>query len=288
MIVDRLYENVEDKGHVCLGLDTDYEYIPKEFSENFNTKEEAVFQFNKEIIDKTWDIVACYKVQIAYYEALGIKGLKTYKKTLDYIKRKKTLVISDIKRGDIFKTAEMYAKAHFEGDFESDFITLNSYMGINDSIEPFLPYVKNNEKGIFVLVRTSNKGSKDFQYIEDTKGKKVYESVGEKLNELSKGYLGKYGFSSIGGVVGCTNNEESNKLRQKTKNLFFLIPGFGAQGGGAKDVVPYLTKGNGGVVNSSRGLLLAYRNSKRGHERFAEESRKAVIKMRDSILGELR
>jgi len=288
MIVDRLYESVEEKGHVCLGLDTDFDYIPEWFAQNFKTKGDAIFQFNKEIIDKTYDEVACYKVQIAYYEALGLEGMKAYKRTLEYIKRKGLLVIADIKRGDIFKTAEMYAKAHFEGDFESDYITLNSYMGLNDSLEPFLPYIKNSEKGIFILVRTSNKGSKDFQYIKNSQGKSVYESVGEKLNNLSKNYLGKYGFSSIGGVVGCTNNEESIKLRKKTKNLFLLIPGFGAQGGGAKDVVPYLIKGNGGVVNSSRGILLAYKKEKDGYKNFAEESKKAVIKMRKSILEELK
>src|SRR5660397_146476 len=134
MIVDRLYERVEEKGHVCLGLDTDYSYLPKWFAESFKNKGEAIYNFNKEIIDKTYDSVACFKVQIAYYEALGLEGMNAYKKTLDYIKEKDTIVISDIKRGDIFKTAEMYAKAHFEGDFESDYITLNSYMGLNLSL----------------------------------------------------------------------------------------------------------------------------------------------------------
>lgn len=288
MIVDKLYENVEEKGHVCLGLDTDYDYVPKYFAEDFKSKGEAVYNFNKEIIDSTKDSVACFKVQIAYYEALGLEGLKAYKKTLDYIKKNNTMVISDIKRGDIFKTAEMYAKAHFEGDFESDYLTLNSYMGLNDSIEPFLPYIEKSDKGVFVLIRTSNKGANDFQYIKNAQGQPVYEIVGEKLNQLAGKYMGKYGFSSIGGVVGCTNNEESRKLRSKTKNLFLLIPGFGAQGGGAKDVVPYLIKGNGGVVNSSRGLLLAYKKENKGYKNFAKASKKAVEIMRDSIIKELK
>jgi len=287
MIVDKLYERVEEKGHVCLGLDTDYKYIPRWFAKSFKCKGEAIYNFNKEIIDKTYDQVACFKVQIAYYEALGLEGIEAYKKTLDYIKEKNTLVISDIKRGDIFKTAEMYAKGHFEGDFESNFLTLNSYMGLNDSIEPFLPYVKEKEKGLFVLVRTSNKGANDFQYIKNSQGQAVYELVGEKLNDLAGEYMGKYGFSSIGGVVGCTNNEESKKLRSKIKNLFLLIPGFGAQGGGAKDVVPYLIDGNGGVVNSSRGLLLAYKKEENGYKNFAQASKKAVEEMRDSIIKEL-
>ncbi len=288
MIVDRLYERVEEKGHVCLGLDTDYSYIPKWFAESFKSKGEAIYNFNKEIIDKTYDSVACFKVQIAYYEALGLEGMKAYKRTLDYIKEKDTIVISDIKRGDIFKTAEMYAQGHFEGDFESDYLTLNSYMGLNDSIEPFLPYIENENKGVFVLIRTSNKGANDFQYIKNSQGEAVYEIVGEKVNQLAEKYIGKYGFSSLGGVVGCTNNEESKKLRSKIKNLFLLIPGFGAQGGGAKDVVPYLIKGNGGVVNSSRGLLLAYKNKEEGYKNFAEESKNAVINMRDSIIKELK
>ncbi len=287
MIVDKLYERVEEKGHVCLGLDTDYKYIPSWFAESFKSKGEAVYNFNKEIIDKTYNSVACFKVQIAYYEALGLEGMNAYKKTLDYIKKKNTLVISDVKRGDIFKTAEMYAKGHFEGDFESNYLTLNSYMGLKDSIEPFLPYVKEKEKGLFVLVRTSNKGANDFQYIKNTQGQAVYELVGEKLNDLAGEYMGKYGFSSIGGVVGCTNNEESKKLRSKIKNLFLLIPGFGAQGGGAKDVVPYLIDGNGGVVNSSRGLLLAYKKEENGYKNFAQASKKAVEEMRDSIIKEL-
>ncbi len=288
MIVDRLYERVEENGHVCLGLDTDYSYIPKWFAESFKSKGEAIYNFNKEIIDKTYDSVACFKVQIAYYEALGLEGMKAYKRTLDYIKEKDTIVISDIKRGDIFKTAEMYAQAHFEGDFESDYLTLNSYMGLNDSIEPFLPYLEMDNKGVFVLIRTSNKGANDFQYIKNPQGEAVYEIVGEKVNQLAEKYIGKYGFSSLGGVVGCTNNEESKKLRSKIKNLFLLIPGFGAQGGGAKDVVPYLIKGNGGIVNSSRGLLLAYKNKEEGYKNFAEESKSAVINMRDSIFKELK
>src|SRR6056297_791103 len=288
MIVDKLYERVEEKGHVCLGLDRDYSYIPNWFAESFKNKGDAVYNFNKEIIDKTYDSVACFKVQIAYYEALGLEGMKAYKKTLDYIKKKNTLVISDVKRGDIFKTAEMYAQGHFQGDFETDYITVNSYMGLNDSIEPFLPYIENKDKGVFVLVRTSNKGANDFQYIKNTQGEAVYELVGEKLNQLADEYMGKYGFSSIGGVVGCTNNEESRKLRNKIKNLFLLIPGFGAQGGGAKDVVPYLIDGNGGVVNSSRGLLLAYKKEDDGYKNFAKASKKAVVVMRDSIIKELR
>ena len=178
MIVDKLFKTVEEKGHVCLGLDTDYDYIPESFRNKYKSKCEAILDFNKSIIDATLDVVACYKVQIAYYEALGLEGLKVYSDTLKYIRQNNAIAIADIKRSDISKTAEMYAQAHFTGDFEADFITLNPYMGVNDSIEPFLSYVQNNEKGLFILVRTSNKGAKDFQYITDKEETPLYETVG--------------------------------------------------------------------------------------------------------------
>ncbi|SHI35649.1 orotidine-5'-phosphate decarboxylase [Dethiosulfatibacter aminovorans DSM 17477] len=288
MIVDKLYRAVEEKGHVCVGLDTDYSYLPSAFASRFETKGEAIFEFNKEIIDRTHDKAACFKVQVAYYEALGLEGLKAYSDTLKYIKEKGSISICDIKRGDIMKTAEMYAKAHFTGDFEGDFITLNAYMGVNDSLEPFLDYIKNQDKGIFVLVRTSNQGARDFQYIKNEEGKYLYSSVGEKLQELSQDYLGECGFSSIGGVVGCTNNEEGIKLREEIKSMFLLIPGYGAQGGGAKDVVPYLINGNGGVVNSSRGIITAYKKDGSDPMDFAKAAERATVKMRDEIREELK
>lgn len=283
MIVDKLYKRVSEKGHVCVGLDTDYSYIPEAFRNSFSTEGEAIYNFNKEIIDKTHDVAACYKVQIAYYEAYGLEGLRAYSNTLKYIKEKGSISIADIKRGDIQKTAEMYAIGHFQGDFEADFITLNPYMGVNDSIEPFMEYVRNREKGIFVLVRTSNKGAKDFQYIKDENDKTLYESVGEKLEELAGQNMGDCGFSSVGAVVGCTNNEEGASLRAKIKSMFLLIPGYGAQGGTAEDIKTYLVNGNGAVVNSSRGILLAYKKEENGEENFGLCARKEVIKMRDDI-----
>lgn len=283
MIVDRLYGAVKEKGHVCLGLDTDYSYIPSEFAAKHGSEAKAVLAFNKAIIDATWDVVACYKVQIAYYEALGLEGLKAYAETIKYIKEKGCISIADIKRGDISKTAEMYAKAHFTGDFEADFITVNPYMGVNDSLEPYLTYVKNNEKGLFVLVRTSNKGAIDFQYIRDKNGTPLYEAVGEKLEALAEENLGVCGFSSVGAVVGCTNNEEGRALRNKIKSMFLLIPGYGAQGGKAEDIATYLTDGNGAVVNSSRGILLAYRKVDGGESKFALCAREEAVRMRDDI-----
>ncbi len=282
MIVDRLYDVIEEKGNVCLGLDVDMSYIPEEFRSRFESDGDAIFGFNKEIIDATADVVACYKPQIAYYEACGIEGLKAYAKTLKYIKEKGALSIADIKRGDIARTAEMYAKAHFTGEFEADFITLSPYMGL-DSIEPYIPYIENNEKGVFILIRTSNKGSKDIQYIQNSDGGRVYNNVGEAVNNLGKKYVGKCGYSSIGGVVGCTHVDEGIEIRNKLDSTFFLIPGYGAQGGKAEDVALYLKDGNGGVVNSSRGILLAYRKHEDGEKNFAAYARKEAIRMRDEI-----
>lgn len=282
MIIDRLYEDVSNKGSVCLGLDTSVDYIPKHLMNDNNNLEDVIFEFNKRIIDATYDIVGCFKVQIAYYEAYGIKGLMAYKRTLEYVRSKNCIVIADVKRSDIAKTAEMYAKAHFKGDFECDFITLNPYMGL-DSIEPYLSYVKNNEKGLFVLIRTSNSGAKDIEYIENNAGDRVYNIVGKKIATLGEEYIGRCGYSSIGGVVGCTHIDEGIEMRNKLNKMFFLIPGYGAQGGGAEQVAIYLINGNGGVVNSSRGILLAYKGNDDGDMHFEDYARKEVLRMREEI-----
>lgn len=282
MIIDRLYETVEKKGNVCVGLDTNLNYIPAEFLNKYNNIEDGIFQFNKRIVDATKDHAACFKVQIAYYEAYGIKGLMAYKKTLEYIRNSGCIAISDIKRGDISDTAKMYAKAHFEGDFETDFITVNPYMGM-DSIEPYMDYIKNKEKGIFVLIRTSNKGSQDFEYVVSGSKRRIYEIVGDKVETLGKEVIGNCGYSSIGGVVGCTTAEDGEKIREDFSKTFFLIPGFGAQGGGAEEASVYLKNGNGGIVNSSRGILLAYKKYENGEKNFDECARKEVIKMKREL-----
>lgn len=284
MIIDKLYKRVEKLGHVCLGLDTDLSYIPEEIIKESSSNREAIVKFNKGIIDATLDVVSTYKVQIAYYEALGIEGLMAYKETLEYLREKDAIIIADIKRGDIAKTAEMYAKAHFTGDFEADFITLNPYMGM-DTIEPFMEYLEKYDKGIFTLVRTSNPGAKDVEYIETAKGEKVYEEVGAMVQELGKRVTGACGYSSLGAVMGCTHVDEAVKMREALGNTFFLIPGYGAQGGTAKEVALYLKNGNGGVVNSSRGILLAYKKDKYKGMSYAEAARAESISMRDDILG---
>lgn len=280
-IMDKLYKRVEERGVVCVGLDTAFDYIP-DCVKGGKTIEDAMVDFNKAIIDETNDIAACFKVQIAYYEALGLPGMRIYRRTLEYLRQKDAIIIADIKRGDIAATAKMYAKAHFEGDFEADFITLSPYMGM-DSIEPYMPYLESGKKGIFSLVRTSNPGAEDIEYLDTTSGDKVYHVVGDRLMKMGENLVASCGYHPLGGVIGCTHIEEGKELRKRFDKMFFLIPGYGAQGGKAKDVAMYLNNGNGGVVNSSRGILLAYRKSDRPEEDFAVCAREEAIRMRDEI-----
>ena len=208
--------------------------------------------------------------------------MSAYKETLDYLRKKDAIIIADIKRGDIAATAKQYAKAHFEGDFEADFITLSPYMGM-DSIEPYIPYIEKGNKGVFSLVRTSNPGAEDIEMLKTTDSRDVYKVVGDKIAELGKEIVGECGYSSIGGVIGCTHVEEGIEIRKRFKNMFFLIPGYGAQGGKAEDVALYLNNGNGGVVNSSRAILLAYRKQEGVEKDFALCAREEAIRMRDEI-----
>ncbi len=282
MIIDRLYDEVKNKGIVCVGLDTHMDYIPKYIKEN-NSVEDAIFEFNRLIIDATNDCTAIYKLQIAYYEANGIDGLRAYSRTLKYLNEKNILSIADIKRGDIAATAKEYAKAHFSGDFEADFITLSPYMGF-DSITPYLDYVKNNEKGLFVLLRTSNEGAKDIEYLVSG-DKPVYYHLGDRLVDIANDFIGECGYSSVGMVVGGTHSEEARDIRNRYPNSYFLIPGYGAQGGKPEDIRTYLGNFDGGVVNSSRGIITAYKKYEDGERKFQEYTRKAVLDMKVDIYG---
>ena len=289
--IDKLYEAVAQRGHVCVGLDTSPDYIPPSLLRSASSDAEAILAFNKTIIDATADSAACFKVQIAYYEAMGRRGLDVYAKTLSAI-REKSLVIADVKRGDIADTASQYAKAHFEGDFEADFVTLSPYLGM-DSLEPWLAFIHKSGKGAFVLMKTSNKGSRDFQYLELAGASRFFHAVGDKLTELSQQYMGKYGYGAFGAVVGVSNTEreEAAAIRKRYGSLFFLIPGYGAQGGAAEEAALLLLNGNGGVVNASRSILKAWTlkadAEQAGKEiscdSVAEAAREAVIGMRDAI-----
>lgn len=279
MIIDKLFNRVNERSFVCVGLDTSYDYLTDSLKKDGVT--EGIFNFNKEIIDSTKDLVAIFKLQIAYYEAMGIDGLKAYIKTMKYLKENDLLSIGDIKRGDIADTGKMYAKAHFEGEFETDFITLNPYMGF-DSITPYLPYLENNQKGVFVLLRTSNPGAKDIEYLEHN-NRPLYYTIGDKLSEMGMDFVGDSGYSSLGLVIGGTQSEEISEIRKKYKDSFFLIPGYGAQGAKAEDIRNYLNDYNGGIVNSSRGIITNFKKYDDGDRKIAEYSREAVIKMRKEI-----
>jgi orotidine-5'-phosphate decarboxylase len=301
--MDRLFEAVAEKGHVCVGLDTSADYLPPKERSNAVSDAAAILSFNKALIDATAGAAACYKVQIAYYEELGIAGLKTYAETLRYIRSKNALVIADIKRGDIADTALRYARAHFEGEFEADFVTLSPYMGM-DSVEPWLNYADSKGKGAFVLMRTSNKGMRDFEYLklagENGKtGKRLYDAVGDKLSALAQSRMGVHGYGAFGAVVGAdpksgAEREEAASIRAKRPELFFLIPGYGAQGGAADDAALLLREGNGGVVNASRSILKAWTTGANGavpdadNAFAAEAAGNAVIVMRDALRDAVR
>ena len=270
--MDKLYEAVAARGPVCVGLDTDFSYLPEGFADSTLSKGENILRFNKALIAATKEAAGCYKVQIAYYEALGLDGLRAYAGTLAAVREAGVPVIADIKRGDIV--------GHFTGDFEADFVTLAPYMGL-DSISPYLPYAEKAGKGMFVLCRTSNGGAKDFEYEKLADGRHVYDLVGDKLNELGKGYMGEHGYSSIGLVIGGTHIEEAAEIRARYKDSFFLIPGYGAQGGKAEDIAQYLNAGNGGTVNSSRGILLAWK--KQPGVAFDEAAYNECVNMKEAI-----
>ena len=305
--MDKLFEAVAERGHVCVGLDTSVEYIPEKERNHASSGAEAVLAYNKAIIDATIDVAACFKVQIAYYEEMGIPGLQSYAATLKYLRGKGALVIADIKRGDIADTASRYAHAHFKGDFEADFVTLTPYLGM-DSIEPWIEWADKKGKGAFVLMRTSNKGRRDFEELKisderATTGRRLYDAVGDKLSELATAYMGNHGYGAFGAVVGADpqsseEREEAAAIRSRLQNLFFLIPGYGAQGGAASDAALLLRKGNGGVVNASRSILKAWQTSALSSGGIAEAdpkspladnacaaqaARRAVIEMRDAI-----
>ena len=285
------------KAPICVGLDPMLSYVPehvkaKAFEEHGETLEgaaEAIWQFNKEIVDHTWDLIPSVKPQIAMYEQFGLPGLAVYKKTVDYCQEKGLVVIGDAKRGDIGSTSAAYAAAHigkvqvgenvFQG-FGTDFLTVNPYFG-TDGVKPFVEACNANDKGIFILVKTSNPSSGEFQdRLID--GRPLYEWVAEKVVEWGKDSMdGDY--SNVGAVVGATYPEMSRVLRALMPNTYFLVPGYGAQGGTAEDLKPCFNEdGLGAIVNSSRGIIAAYRQEKYakfGPEHFGEASRQAVADM---------
>lgn len=285
------------KAPIVVGLDPMLNYIPKhiqekafkEFGETLEGAAEAIWQFNKEIVDKTYDLIPAVKPQIAMYEQFGIPGIMAFKKTVDYCKSKDLVVIGDIKRGDIGSTSAAYATGHIGkvqigsnkiAPFDEDFVTLNPYMGA-DSITPFIDVCKEEKKGLFILVKTSNPSSGDFQD-QMVGDRPVYELVGEKVAQWGETCMGD-DYSYVGAVVGATYPEMGKKLRKIMPKAYILVPGYGAQGGQGKDLVHFFNEdGLGAIVNSSRGIIAAYKQEKYakfGEENFADASRAAAEEM---------
>ena len=305
-MIQKLISKIE-KTHapIVVGLDPMLNYIPKqiqekafkEYGETLKGAGEAIWQYNKEIIDHVYDLIPAVKPQIAMYEQFGIEGLIAFKKTVDYCKEKDLVVIGDVKRGDIGSTSAAYAVGHLGqvqvgsqkyAGFDEDFATVNPYLG-TDGIKPFIDVCKEEKKGIFVLVKTSNPSSGEFQdRIVD--GKPLYELVGEKVAEWADSCMGE-DYSYIGAVVGATYPEMGKVLRKVMPKSFILVPGYGAQGGKAADLDHYFNDdGLGAIVNSSRGIIAAYKQEKYaafGPENFAGASRQAVIDMIEDINGAL-
>lgn len=281
MITDILLDEVKRKSCVCLGLDTRPGYLPAFLQEKDLSTGEEIFEFNKRIVDATKDLVGCYKVQVACYEALGMDGMMAYSRTLRYIRGQGSIVIADVKRGDISSTAEQYALGHFTGDFEADMITVNAYMG-EDAVSPYYPFLEKN-KGLFVLVKTSNKSGVDFQDLKMTEdGEPLYVKMARKVAQWGQPFIGESGFSAIGAVTGLTYPEEFDVIREVMPHTFLLIPGYGAQGGTGKDIASFFRDGVCGVVNSSRGLITAHKGKTEGED-FTEYVRQAVIDMKQDI-----
>ena len=305
-MINKLVENIKKtNAPIVVGLDPMLNYIPDrvkakafaEFGETLEGAAEAIWQFNKEIVDRTYDLIPAVKPQIAMYEQFGIPGLAAFKKTVDYCKEKGLVVIGDIKRGDIGSTSAAYAVGHIGkvqvgsrsyAPFDEDFVTVNPYLG-SDGVNPFIDVCKEEKKGLFILVKTSNPSSGEFQD-QLIDGRPLYELVGEKVAQWGEGCMGDE-YSYIGAVVGATYPEMGKVLRKIMPKSYILVPGYGAQGGKAEDLLPYFNEdGLGAIVNSSRGIIAAYKQeayAKFGPENFGDASRAAVEAMIADISGAL-
>lgn len=297
-MINQLVKNIKKtNAPIVIGLDPMLNYIPaqiqkkafEEFGETLEGAAEAIWRFNKEIVDKTCDLIPAVKPQIAMYEQFGLPGLKVFKRTVDYCQEKGLIVIGDIKRGDIGSTSSAYAAGHIGSvqvgnkrytPFGEDFVTVNPYLG-SDGVNPFIDVCKEEKKGLFILVKTSNPSSGEFQD-RQIDGKPLYELVGEKVAEWGASCMGEE-YSYIGAVAGATYPEMGKTLRRIMPKAYILVPGYGAQGGKGKDLVHFFNEdGLGAIVNSSRGIIAAYKQEKYasyGEENFADASRAAVEDM---------
>ena len=301
MIIDKLINGIIDlQAPIVVGLDPRLADIPihikaPHFEALGKTPEAAaaaILDFNRGIIDAICDLVPAVKPQVAFYEQYGHMGFKAYIDTVDYAKAKGLVTIGDIKRGDIASTATAYSNGHIgmvdiDGSqqklIDTDFVTINPYMG-GDTIEPFLQDCKDHDRGLFALVKTSNKGSGDLQDIIMQDGLPLYRHVGKMVSDMGEGYRGRYGFSLLGAAVSARHQKDGKDLREALPHTFFLVPGYGAQGGKVEDLLGMRNKdGLGIIVNSSRGITYAYKAEKYSEQDYKEAARQAVIDMKGDL-----
>ena len=299
--IDKLIDKIKKTDNpTVMGLDPRYEMIPKcvtdKYPKTLEGVSKAIVEFNKELIDATYDIIPAVKPQIAFYEMFGIPGMEAFKETCKYAKEKGMCVIADIKRGDIGSTAAGYSNAYLgkttigetmQEIYDVDFVTVNPYMG-TDCVKPFIEDCKKYDKGIFILVKTSNPSSGELQDLKLENGKEVYLEVASLVKKWGEDLIGNYGYSSVAAVVGATYPEQLSQIRKAIPNTFFLIPGYGAQGGKAEDIAIAFDKNKlGGIVNASRSLMCAYKSDlwkdKYKEEEYAKATRSEAIRMRDEI-----
>lgn len=298
--IDILIDKIKTTGNpTVMGLDPRYEMLPEciklKYKTDIKSVCEGILEYNKTLIDNTYDIIPAIKPQIAFYEMFGTDGIDCFKQTCKYAKEKGMIVIADIKRGDIGTTAAGYSNAYLgktlvgereESFYDIDFVTVNPYLGV-DGVRPFIEDCKKYNKGIFVLVKTSNNSSGELQDLKLEDGKTVYEKVAELVNSWGIDLIGEYGYSSVSSVVGATYPIQIKELREIMPKSYFLIPGYGAQGGKAEDIALGFKDGLGGIVNASRSLMCAYKSDKwkniYSDNEYAKATRQEAIRMRDEL-----
>ncbi|HZJ82650.1 MAG TPA: orotidine-5'-phosphate decarboxylase [Clostridia bacterium] len=303
-MIDKLIDRIIEKENPTVaGLDPRMEYLPESLIKkhcrdemNLETATSAIWDFNKQIIDSIHDLIPAVKLQMAYYEMYGIPGLELFNRTALYAKSKGLVVVGDVKRNDIGSTAQAYSSAyigvtHLLQDtaqaFPVDAITVNPYLGV-DGIQPFLEDCRQYNKGIFVLVKTSNPSSGEFQDLITQEGPKIYERVGQKVHQWGENLIGNHGYSSVGAVVGATYPRQLKELREIMPKTYFLVPGYGAQGGKIEDILGCFDKeGLGAIINASRSIMCAYKNKRWkdqfSPEEFAMASRAEAVRMKEEI-----
>lgn len=300
-MIDALIDRIRELNNpTAVGLDTSFDYLPENEKKRCKTIDDAgkaITEFNLTLIERIRKLVPAVKVQVAYYEMYGIAGLKAFESTLKAAKQSGLITIADCKRNDIGSTASCYSAAYLGSvkindkeftPFESDFLTVNGYLG-SDGLKPFIADCEKRDKGIFALVKTSNPSSGELQDKKLDNGETLYENMARLVADCGHGLIGKYGYSDVGAVIGATHPAQAEKVRKEFPSLFFLIPGYGAQGGSADGLtVCFDGRGLGGIVNNSRGIICAYKNEIYKGLDFAQAAERAVIDMREALYSALK